>query len=63
LLTVVIQLEFCYGLSDLGCPQLFEDLGDLTGGEVALENPFLFAAGIDADPGCFVDFESIFGRT
>ena len=46
LLLVVLQLPLGDGLADLRGAQLLEDLGDLAGGEVALECPVLLAAGV-----------------
>ena len=49
LLAVVLQLQLGDGLADLRRAQLLEDLGDLAGGQVALEGPVLLAAGVGAD--------------
>ena len=51
LLAVVLQLLLGDGLADLRGAQLLEDLGDLAGGQVALEGPVLLAAAVRADLG------------
>ena len=56
LLPVVLQFLLGDGLADLRGAQLLEDLGDLAGGEVALEGPVLFAAGVGADLGRLAGF-------
>jgi hypothetical protein len=49
LLAVALEFLLGDGLADLGRADLLEDLVDLAGGQVALEGPFLLAAGIIPD--------------
>jgi len=59
---MVLILLLGYGFADLRSADLLEDLVDFSFGGVALEHPFLFAAGIGTKFGCFGRFRRVYFR-